>query len=68
MTKSYVLLCMYEKLKKGENINIDRCCNEFDISVPTFRRYMSALRNFLCENQNKEIVYGVKEKSYFIKN
>ena len=64
MNKSYVLLCLYEKLQSGKGIQIETCCKEFGISVPTFRRYISILRDFFWEKHNSEIKYDIKQKEY----
>lgn len=64
MNKSYVLLNMCESLKNGESITIDSCCREYKISIPTFRRYISALRDFFWEKYNAEIEYNANEKVY----
>ena len=66
MNKSYVLLCMCEKLQSGCGLQIEDCCNEYGISVPTFRRYIAILRNFFIEKYNSEIKYDQKSKEYRI--
>ena len=64
MNKCYVVLDMYERLKSGEMIFLNKSCTEYGISEPTFRRYLSNLRNFFCEKQAMEIVYVPKFKGY----
>ena len=64
MNKSYVLLCMCEKLKGNHPITIESTCVEYGISVPTFRRYISTLRDFFWDTYQIEIVYDGKRKEY----
>ena len=64
MNKSYVLLCMCEKLKGNHPITIDGACRDYGISVPTFRRYISTLRDFFWDTFQIEIVYDGKKKEY----
>lgn len=64
MNKSYVLLCMCEKLKNDKPIVIEETCQEYGISVPTFRRYIATLRDFFWDTYQMEIVYDVKKKEY----
>lgn len=65
MNKSYVLLCMCEKLKNHKSLVIEETCQEYGISVPTFRRYIAMLRDFFWDTFQTEIVYDVKNKKYF---
>ena len=67
MNKSYAILTMSERLRKGELIYIGETCIEFNISVPTFRRYMSMLRNFFWDTDLIEIEYNITKKGYQIK-
>ena len=64
MNKCYVVLDMYERLKNGEMINLNNSCKEYGISEPTFRRYLSVLRNFCCKKLRREIAYIPKCKGY----
>ena len=67
MKKSYILLSIYDKLKAGKYLEINECCGEFGISVPTFRRYLSFLRDYFCENFSQEIIYDDENKKYILK-
>ena len=67
MTKVKRVLIMYEILKEGKEINLETFCNEYKISVPTFRRYMCLIRDFLWEKNLQEVVYDKNKKAYFIK-
>ena len=64
MKKSCVLLYLCDDLKNGKKIHIESCCMEYDISVPTFRRYVAMLRNFFWEKYRRAIVYVSAEKAY----
>jgi len=64
MKKCYILLDLYTTLLRHGEISIDACCNEYAISVPTFRRYLSDLRNYFLEKQGKEIIYDPVKKVY----
>ena len=67
MNKSYVLLCLCERLKNGEELNIGTCCLEHKISIPTFRRYISLLKNFFWQELGEELIYDCKNQVYKIK-
>lgn len=66
MNKSYVLLLMYDWLRKGKSVRITECCQEFEISVSTFRRYIAFLRTYFMQEYGKEIVYDPKEEKYLL--
>ncbi|MBQ8884993.1 MAG: hypothetical protein IJY62_01270 [Clostridia bacterium] len=66
MEKSYVILCMYEELLKGNPLCIDNCLVEYRISVPTFRRYLALLREFFAERHGADIRYDKTEKGYYL--
>ena len=68
MNKCYVLLDLYSTLINGGEISITECCNEYNISIPTFRRYIACLRNYCLEKEGKEIVYNALQKVYKIGN
>lgn len=68
MTKSYILLCLFEALSNGQELKIHNCCKEYAISVPTFRRYIAELRDFYCEKSCYEVVYDTHSQSYKLKN
>ena len=64
MNKSYVLLCMCETLKNNRPIVIEETCQEYGISVPTFRRYIYTLRDFFWDTYQIEIIYDGRKKEY----
>ena len=66
MNKSYVLLCMCEDLKNGKCIRLEECMVKYKISEPTFRRYLSLLRDFFLEQMGKEVKYVSAEKGYLL--
>ncbi len=68
MTKAKKVLNMYDALIRGEEIKMQSFCSEHKISLPTFRRYMSLVRNFLWEKHLKDVVYDKEKLSYYIKN
>ena len=66
MNKSYALLYLCEQLKEGKAIDMQTCMLVYDISVPTFRRYMADLRAFFTEKYGLEIKYISAKKGYFL--
>ncbi len=68
MQKTKIVLALYALLKDGEQISLEGFCNEHQISVPTFRRYMSLVREFVWEKHLEEIVYDKDKKVYVIKS
>lgn len=67
MSKSYILLRLYDQFRAGKKVAIDACCQEFNISIPTFRRYIAFLRGYLNEFHGQEITYLPKTGEYAIK-
>ena len=67
MIKAKNVLNMYDALKQGKEIRLESFCNEYKISVPTFRRYMSFVREYLWEKYLEEVIYDKDRKIYFIK-
>ena len=57
MNKSYVLLRMYDKLSDGAGIKLAEWCEEYKLSVATFRRYIALLRTCCKETCGRELVY-----------
>ena len=64
MTKSYILLCLCDQLEKGRMLKINECCGEFEISIPTFRRYVATLREFFWERYRIDLMYDASKKAY----
>ena len=67
MSKSYIVLRMYDILREGRAIRISDCCNGFKISIATFRRYMAFLRAYFAEVYGKEIIYDPADCFYRLK-
>ena len=68
MNKSYVLLRMYDSFCRGEGVVLNECCNACGISVATFRRYISFLREYFAEVNGDEIVYDSALSKYVLKH
>ena len=66
MNKSYVVLRLYDKFRKGKKIKITECCGEYGISVSTFRRYIAFLRGYFNEFYGQEIVYLPQTMEYVL--
>ncbi len=64
MNKCYAVLCMCEDLTKGKTLTIENCLTEYEISVPTFRRYISLLRMYFAERHSTELIYDKNLKGY----
>ena len=64
MSKCYAVLCMCEDLTKGKILMIENCLSEYEISVPTFRRYISLLRIYFAERCCMELIYDKQLKGY----
>ncbi len=60
MGKSNTILLMYDKLLAGEALRIKDCCEEYHISVATFRRYIALLRLHLTVSCGRELVYDAE--------
>ena len=68
MNKSQIVLMIYDRLNKGEQILLVEIMNEFDISLSTFRRYISEINIFLSDTfQNKVVYYDFLTNSYYLK-
>lgn len=59
---------IYDRLNKGKQILLVEIMNEFDISLSTFRRYISEINIFLSDTyQNKVVYYDFLTNSYYLK-
>lgn len=67
MSKSYILLQMYDDLRSGTGIRIAECCGKYEISVATFRRYISFLRGYFNEMYGCELIYDADSSLYRLK-
>lgn len=57
---------MYDDLRLLKPIKIDECCTQYNISVPTFRRYMSFLRIYFSEVYAMDIIYDSELIAYYL--
>ncbi len=64
--KPYAVLCMYDALLGGEYLTVADGCIKFGISVPTFRRYIAALKKHLGERCGLRLRYDRAGKAYGI--
>lgn len=63
--KSQVVLYMYHKLMNSKGITLDEIVSKFNISIRTFRRYISEINVFLYNNYlGTEVVYDTNSKIY----
>jgi len=66
MDRTIVILNMYDDLLEDKEVNINRWCADYGISVSTFYRYIAVLREYVWEKRKQEIVYDQKINSYKI--
>ena len=64
MNKSFAVLCLYDRLLSGKPVRINESVQELGISVPTFRRYLSLLRDFCWDKDKSEIRYNSIKQEY----
>ena len=57
MVKSYIVLKMYDELRKGRKIDLRAWCDICKISLPTFRRHIAFLRGYLMETHGVDLIY-----------
>ena len=67
VVKTQIVLYIYDKLIKKEEVTTEFITNKFDISIPTFRRYISEINSYLFNFQtNQEVVYSRQKRSYIL--
>lgn len=65
IVKTQIVVYMYDALINGEELCMDEILNEYNISVRTFRRYISEINSFLSNNyKNKTVTYDGFTNSY----
>lgn len=65
--KSQIVLVMYDKLINHKQIYMNEIINEYNISVRTFRRYISEINSFFWNSyKNLTIHYDHLEKCYYL--
>ena len=68
IAKSQIVLYIYDELINDKEIKINDVINEYGISIRTFRRYISEINSFLCNNfRNELVMYDPLKKSYYLK-
>ena len=66
-SKVEIVLYIYDQLKDGRSINAFQVMNEFNICDRTFRRYISDINAYLCNQyKNVQIVYNRATKEYVL--
>ena len=69
MCKGIAILYIYDKLLQGEEVYMETIINDLNISVRTFRRYISDIKTFLYDNfKNQTIAYSKIKNSYSLRN
>mgnify|MGYP003294343824 CR=1 FL=1 len=69
MSKSQVVLYIYDVLIKGGKIKTDEILNEFEISLRTFQRYIAEINDFFFNNfMNYYVKYDYELKYYYLVN
>ena len=67
VVKTQIVLYIYDKLTKKEEVTTEFIINKFVISIPTFRRYISEINSYLFNFQtNQEVVYSRQKRSYIL--
>ncbi len=67
LSKSQIILYIYDVLLSNKEITINDVMNKYGISTRTFRRYISEINSFLCNNyRNQSIIYDSKRKCYYL--
>ena len=66
MDKSSVVLNLYDRLMKNKRLNAVEVCEEYEISIATFYRYVSILRTHVQTKCIGEMIYDPVKKSYEI--
>jgi len=67
-SKIQIVLALYDKLRRNNKVIMDDFLSEYEISVRSFRRYVSEINTFFCnEFMNEEVVYDFDDRAYKIK-
>lgn len=66
VNKTYVVLILYDMLKQKKVVKINYFCQAYGISIPTFRRYLSLIREYLWENYLLTVTYDREKSGYYI--
>ena len=66
-SKVEVVLYIYDQLISGKSVNASQIMNEFNICDRTFRRYISDINAYLCDQyKNVQVVYNREIKEYIM--
>ncbi len=66
--KCVVVLDMYEALSERGGIEKKAYLEKYGISVPTFCRYLSTVRNYFAEKKGKKVVYRKDNNIYCLED
>ena len=66
ITAVEIILRMYDDLQAGHSIKLIDVCRIYDISIPTFHRYIALLRSYLWQEHTKTLVYHERNNEYRI--
>lgn len=67
LTKTQIVLFIYDELIHKRKINTTTVLGEFHISLRTFRRYISEINVYFSNfYKNEEIKYNRSEKHFYI--
>lgn len=65
-TKTVTVLFLFTELRE-KKVYMDSFIERHNISIPTFKRYISEIRDFLCEKKcGEELIYDRVSNTYFI--
>ena len=68
INKCQSVLYIYDELINNKEIRLEDIINKYNISIRSFRRYISEINIFLANNyKNQSIQYDLKEKVYRLK-
>ena len=69
ISKSQVVLYIYDTLIKGGKIKTNEILNKFEINLRTFQRYIAEINDFFFNNFiNCSVVYNYEYKYYYLKD
>lgn len=64
MNKSMIILDMYDDLVEGRLVSAEDCCVKYDISISSFYRYLTTVREYIRVRRNHTLKYDKKTKAY----
>lgn len=68
INKSQSVLYIYDELINNKEIRLEDIINKYNISIRTFRRYISEINAFLSNNyKNQSVEYDYIRKVYYLK-